>query len=154
MTIMDDMDRTKENNGENSAPLPHSNRESSKEYNRLTDIEVKNRVDECIQLRYHNPDRPILQREWIDYCKETYGDKSVPQYINYWMKAKSEYDEAWKGKLEGLLEPAIQELREGLRSDNHYVRSKTVDQIFKYSGNDVQKHHHLVQQINIGFDTE
>ena len=154
MTIMEDMENHKENILEDGAPSIDSTGESSKEYNRLTDIEIQDRVDECIQLRYHNPDRPILQREWVEHCKGKYGDKSVPQYINYWMKAKSEYEEVWKGKLEGLIEPAIQELREGLNSDNHYVKSKTIDQIFKYSGNDVQRHLVAVQNISVGFQED
>ena len=154
MTTMEDMEKDKDNILEDGATPIDSIGESPKEYNRLTDIEIQNRVDECIQLRYHNPDRPILQREWVDYCRDRYGDKSVPQYINYWMKAKSEYEEVWKGKLEGLIEPAIQELRQGLNSDNHYVKSKTIDQIFKYSGNDVQRHLVAVQNISVGFQED
>ena len=119
-------------------------------YERLPQPEIDRRVLNCINLRY-KADKPILQREWVELCKEQYGDKSVPQYINYWMKAKEEWEEGWRGELENLLEPAIETLREGLSSDNHYVRSKTIDQIWKMSGNDIQKHHVLTQQIQVGF---
>ena len=144
---MEDVEKTKDMNGESSAPLPHSNRE------RLTNIEVQRRIQDCYDKRF-NSEKPILQRQWVDHCKDVYGDKSVPTYLHYWMKAKEEYDEQWKASLEGLLEETVNVLQEGLRSENHYVRSKTVDQIMKYSGNDIQKHHHLVQQIQIGFDSD
>ena len=119
-------------------------------YERLPQPEIDRRVLNCINLRY-KADKPILQREWVELCKEQYGDKSVPQYINYWTKAKEEWEEGWRGELENLLEPAIETLREGLSSDNHYFRSKTIDQIWKMSGNDIQKHHVLTQQIQVGF---
>lgn len=67
------------------------------------------------------------------------------------MTAKEQYEEGWRGSLENLIEPAIDVLREGLTSDNHYVRSKTVDQIMKLSGNEINKHHVVTQEIKIGF---
>ena len=70
------------------------------------------------------------------------------------MTAKEQYEEQWRGKLENLIEPAVQVLREGLNSDNHYVRSKTIDQIWKMSGNDIQKHLVRQENINIGFGEE
>ena len=138
----------KENTGEDKEiPIDIPTRE------RLTLVEVQRRVDKCIDLRYKS-DTPILQREWIDYCEKNYNDKSIPQYINYWMTAKEQYEEQWRGKLENLIEPAVQVLREGLNSDNHYVRSKTIDQIWKMSGNDIQKHLVRQENINIGFGEE
>lgn len=141
------MEITKENKDNNKESLPHSNRE------RLTLVEVQRRVDKCIDLRY-KAERPILQREWLDYCDKHYNDKSKPQYLNYWMAAKEQYEEGWRGSLENLIEPAIDVLRQGLTSDNHYVRSKTVDQIMKLSGNDIQRHHVVTQEIKIGFGEE
>ncbi len=119
---------------------------------RLTTIQVQRRVDTCIDLRY-KADQPILQRQWIDYCKTNYGDKSVPQYLNYWMTAKEQYEEGWKGRLEGLLEPAMQELTDLLLSDNPLVKQRAIDQIVKYTGNDIQKHlvKAEIQNISIGF---
>ena len=149
MTTRSNTERTNENKVDSGLPLDTPTRESSI---RLTDVEVQRRVDNCIDLRY-KADKPILQREWIELCKKQYGDKSVPQYINYWMKAKEEWEEGWRGELQNLLEPAIETLRQGLNSDNHYVRSKTIDQIWKMSGNDVQQHKHLIQTINVGFQS-
>ena len=126
---------------------------NTKPYSRLPQPAIQRRIDKCIDLRY-NSDVPILQREWVELCKKEYGDKSVPQYINYWVRAKEEYEEKWRGKLDNLLEPAIETLRDGLQADNQYVRSKTIDQIMKYSGNDIQNHQHLIQTINVGFTPE
>jgi len=156
MTNIRNTERDRDREGDTGLPLSTLNRESldleQKPYSRLTDVQVQRRVDKCIDLRY-KADKPILQREWIELCKKEYGDKSVPQYINYWMKAKEEWEEGWRGELQNLLEPAIETLRQGLASDNHYVRSKTIDQIWKMSGNDVQQHKHLVQTIQVGFQS-
>ena len=135
---------------DNSESLDLDTSTNTKPYSRLPQPAIQRRVDECIDLRYKS-DVPILQREWIEHCKDKYGDKSVPQYINYWVSAKEQYEEKYRGMLDNLIEPAIEGLREGLSSDNHYVRSKTIDQIWKMSGNDVQKHQHLIQTINVGF---
>jgi len=90
------MERTKDRKGDTiikeGSPTTHSNRE------RLTLVEVQRRVDTCIDLRY-KADKPILQRQWLDYCDKHYGDKSKPQYLNYWMSAKEQYEEGWKGRL-------------------------------------------------------
>ena len=117
---------------------------------RLTDIEVQRRVDRCFDLRY-NANKPILQREWVDLCKKEYGDKSIPMYTQYWVKAKSDYDEQWRAGLEGMLKPAMVELQSLLMSDNPQVKQRAVDQIVKYTGNDVQKHLVAIQDITIGF---
>ena len=143
---MANTERDKENKGDKWESPTHSNRE------RLTLVEVQRRVDTCIDLRY-KADKPILQRQWLDYCEKNYGDKSKPQYLNYWMTAKEQYEESWKGKLEGLLEPAMQELTELLHSDNPMVKQKAIDQIYKMSGYDIQKHlvKAQVENITIGF---
>ena len=144
---MANLESDKEIQGDKLESPTHATRE------RLTLVEVQRTVDKCIDLRY-KADKPILQREWIDYCQSNYGDKSVPQYINYWMTAKAQYDEGWRGSLENLIEPAIDVLREGLTSNNPLIKAKTIDQIMKYSGNDIQKHHVLTQDISIGFGEE
>ncbi len=150
------MEKHKENKDntalEGDTPLTES---STKEYSRLTNVEIQRRVDDCILLRY-KAEKPILQREWLDYCDSNFGDKSKPQYLNYWMTAKEQYEEGWRGNLENLIEPAIDVLRQGLSSDNHYVRSKTIDQIWKMSGNDIQKHliKGQIENITIGFQED
>ena len=158
MTTSEDVGRDRENKVDTGNSIDIDNSESldldtstnTKPYSRLPQPAIQRRIDECIDLRYKS-DVPILQREWIEHCRDKYGDKSVPQYINYWVSAKEQYEEKYRGMLDNLIEPAIQGLREGLSSDNHYVRSKTIDQIWKMSGNDVQKHQHLIQTINVGF---
>ena len=53
----------------------------------------------------------------------------------------------------GLVQPAVNELRELLQSDNPQIKQRAIDQIMKYSGNDIQKQHILaqVENIKIGF---
>ena len=53
-----------------------------------------------------------------------------------------------------MLRPAMVELQELLRSDNPLVKQRAIDQIIKYSGNDVQKHLVAIQDISIGFGEE
>ena len=123
---------------------------------RLTKVEVQNRIDTCFDLRYNAEDKPILQREWMEYCEKNYGDKSKPQYLNYWVAAKEQYDEAWKGRLDGLLEPAMRELTGLLTHDNPMIKQKAIDQIVKSTGNDIQRHliKGQIENITIGFGNE
>jgi hypothetical protein len=109
----------------------------------LSSGEVNKRVDTCLELRY-NSERPMLQREWIAYCHEHYGDKSEQQYHYYWAKASERYTEGWKAKLEGMLDPAMRQLVELLYSEDEKVVQRAIDQIVKYTGNDVEK-----QEIDI-----
>lgn len=123
----------------------------SKEVSRLSDHEVQERVNKCAELRFR-VDHPYSQSKWIEYCKSQYGDKSVPQYINYWMKAKEQYEDEWKQKLDTLLVPASNQLRDLLFDDNPKVRADAIKMIMKYSGNEIQKH--LVQattEVKISF---
>jgi hypothetical protein len=105
---------------------------------RLNKVEVQERVSTCFDLRYKS-DRPILQREWIEYCHEHYGDKSEQQYHAYWASAKEKYDNGWKEKLNKLLDPAVDKIIEGLASEDPRTYQKAVEQAFKYSGNDIDK---------------
>lgn len=110
---------------------------------RLTDAEVNERVDKCLELRYHT-DPPMLQREWVKYCKKHYGDKSEQQYTAYWSAAKERYDETWKALLTAQLTPAVQTLIGLLASEDEKIRQRAIDQIIKYTGNDIDK-----QQIEL-----
>ena len=105
---------------------------------KLTKAEVDERVDKCLELRFQ-ANTPILQKEWIKYCKENYGDKSEQQYHKYWSDARDKYEEMWRAKLSKLLDPALDELYSLLSSDDEKMRSRAVDQIMKYSGNDIQQ---------------
>ena len=129
--------------------LPHTPPTS----NRLSNVELDKRIAKCGELRY-KIDHPITQTKWVQYCKDTYGDKSVPTYLTYWMKAKEQYEMEWRGKLDALLIPAQNHLRQLLEDPNPSVRQRAIDQIMKYSGNDIQKHHVLTQDISIGFGEE
>lgn len=106
---------------------------------KLNQVEVLKRVDKCMQLRYYSDGNPILQRQWIEYCHENYGDKSEQTYHHYWAKAKDKYEENWRGKLSKMLDPAMNELFSLLADEDPKIRQRTVDQIMKYSGNDIEK---------------
>lgn len=105
---------------------------------KLTKVEVDQRVDTCMRLRYFEND-PILLREWIKYCHKEYSDKSEQQYTAYWTMAKERYDEQWRSKLQKMLDPAMNELYTLLASDDEKIRQRAIDQIIKYTGNDIQK---------------
>ena len=105
---------------------------------KLTKAETDERVDKCLELRFQ-ANTPILQKEWIKYCHKEYGDKSEQQYHKYWSDARDKYEEMWRAKLSKLLDPALDELHSLLASDDEKMRSRAVDQIMKYSGNDIQQ---------------
>ena len=105
---------------------------------RITKAENDSRVDKCLELRFQ-ANTPILQKEWVKYCHENYGDKSEITYHKYWSDAKDKYEEMWRAKLSKLLDPALNELFSLLSSDDEKMRSRAVDQIMKYSGNDIQQ---------------
>ena len=105
---------------------------------KLTQAEVDKRVDKCLELRYQS-DIPILQKEWVKYCHQEYNDKSEQQYIKYWIDAKAKYEEMWRSKLNKMLDPAMTELYNLLGDDDAKVRQRAIDQIVKYTGNDIDK---------------
>ena len=106
--------------------------------NKLTQVEVNKRVDQCLAMRY-NASSPLLQREWIKYCHATYGDKSEQQYHAYWALARDRYEENWRAKLSKMLSPAMNELYSLLASEDEKIRQRAIDQIMKYSGNDIDR---------------
>ena len=121
---------------------------------RITKAENDERVDKCLELRFQAND-PILQKDWIKYCHENYGDKSEIQYHKYWSDAKDKYEEMWRSKLSKMLDPAMNTLYELLASDEEKIRQRAVDQIIKYTGNDIQKIEAKIQgdiQLNWGND--
>ena len=96
---------------------------------------TKQRIQTIYDLRF-NSDKPITQAEWVEYCHEHYGDKSEQQYCNYWAKAKNQYDDRWKERLDKQLSPAVDALIELLHSDDEQIRQKAINQVFKYTNND------------------
>ena len=105
---------------------------------KLNNVEVQKRVDTCLEKRYYS-ERPMLQKQWITYCHEHYGDKSEQQYHAYWAQAKDKYEENWRAKLHKMLDPAMDRLYELLVSDDEKIRQRAIDQIVKYTGNDIEK---------------
>jgi len=105
---------------------------------KLTKAETDGRVDKCLELRYEAND-PILFKEWIRYCHNNYGDKSEQQYSKYWSDARNLYEERWRAKLNKMLDPAMNSLFELLASDDEKIRQRAIDQIVKYTGNDIDK---------------
>jgi len=105
---------------------------------KLTNAEINKRIDQCLTMRY-NTNPPCLQRDWIAYCHENYGDKSEQQYHHYWSQVKDKYEENWRAKLQKMLSPAMDELLGLLGSDDEKIRQRAIDQIVKYTGNDIDK---------------
>ncbi len=119
--------------------------------NKLTKGETDARVKECHKRRFED-NTPFGVKDWIQYCHKTYGDKSEQQYTAYWMSAGELYEEAWKDKLKKMLKPATDELFSLLASEDEKIRQRAIDQIMKYTGNDIQKVEATVESnINITF---
>ena len=124
--------------------------------NKLTTAETDLRVDKCLELRFQATP-PMLQREWIKYCKKHYSDKSEQQYFAYWATAKNRYDEGWRAKLNNMLTPAMDTLIGLMYSDNEKIRSRAVDQVVKYTGNDIERIEAKIQgniELNWGDDSK
>tara|TARA_R110000803_G_scaffold83898_8_gene149981 strand:+ start:2266 stop:2652 length:387 start_codon:yes stop_codon:yes gene_type:complete len=103
---------------------------------KLADGEVAKRVDDCHRLRYEHQ---MNHLEWTKHCHQAYGDKSEKQYTQYWMKAGERYTDTWREKLSKLLDPAVDELIRLLASDDNKIRSRAIDQIMKYNGEDITR---------------
>ena len=118
---------------------------------KLTSAETNERIDKCYELRYGETKYTVKQ--WIKYCHEVYQDKSEQQYTAYWMKSGEKYSENWKEKLGKAIDPAVNELYSLLVSDDEKIRQRTIDQIFKYTGNDITKIEAdvKVEQINLNW---
>ena len=106
--------------------------------NRLTADEVESRVLQCYELRFNSNDGLGIKK-WLQYCHENYNDKSEQQYTDYWMKAGERYKEGWRELLNKQLTPAVLTIIELLGSEDEKVRQRAVDQIMKYTGNDIEK---------------
>ncbi len=55
------------------------------------------------------------------------------------MTAKGRYDEGWRQKLNSMLSPAMESLVELMYNEDAKVRQRAIDQIVKYTGNDIEK---------------
>lgn len=119
---------------------------------RHTKTEVGKRAEECYRLRYESTPS-ITQEKWVEYCHEVYGDRSEQTYCSYWAKAKEMYDNSWKERLNQMLGPASDRIRELLNSDNPSDQKEAIKMIFKYTGNDVERQEikATVETIKVGF---
>ena len=106
--------------------------------NKLPKSETDARIEKCYELRYEQNDG-ISYKQWINYCHENYDDKSEQQYTAYWSDAGDKYQNHWREKLTKLIDPAVNELIGLLADDDPKIRQRAIDQIFKYTGNDVEK---------------
>lgn len=102
----------------------------------VTKAELDRRVKKAYELRYN---QGYTQARYVKWAKEEYGDKSEQQYCQYFLKARQFNDEVWKDLLERQLEPAVQELIKLMADEDPKVRQRAIDQVFRYTGNDVQK---------------
>ena len=104
---------------------------------KMTHAEIADRVENCYALRYG--DTAFKYKDFIAYCHKTYGDKSEKTYTSYWQKAKEMYEEAWREKLNKSVQPAVDELIRLLANESSAVRQRAIDQIMKYTGNDIER---------------
>ena len=125
--------------------------------NRLSEKEMKERVMHAYDLRY-NTDKPIRQEDWVRLCHTKYGDKSEQQYCAYFTQARDIWENSLTNKLEKMIEPASNKLRELLDDNDPRVRSDAIKMIMKYTGRDIERR--LIKAevenkvINIAFGNE
>ena len=103
---------------------------------KLSDKEVKDRVNKAYELRY---EQNYTQEQYVKWAKQYYGDKSEQQLCQYFLKARDLYEETWKDLLQKQLKPATQELIRLMADENPKIRDGAIAKIFKYTGNDIQK---------------
>lgn len=121
---------------------------------KLPNSVINKRVEDCYRLRFEN-EEPFKFKDWIEYCHNTYKDKSEQQYTQYWMKSKDLYDEGWRERLTKLLGPAVNELTRALASEDEKIRTRAIDQIMKYNGEDIQKIQADIKgDIKVSFNTD
>lgn len=105
---------------------------------KLPKSETDKRIKTCYDLRFNN-DKTFGHKEWIEYCHDTYGDKSEQAYTAYFVKASQQHKETWKELLEKQLTPATQELIRLLSDESPKVRADAVKMIYRYTGNEIIK---------------
>jgi hypothetical protein len=117
--------------------------------NKLSSTEIDKRVQKAYDLRYNEK---YTQERYVKWAKEQYADKSEQQYCQYFTKARKYYEETWKDLLEQQLQPAVQEVIRLMADEDPKVRQRAIDQVFKYTGNDIQKVQAEIKgDININF---
>ena len=105
---------------------------------RLPQDEYDKRVKQCYEFRFEQ-ETPFGVKEWLDYCAEHYPDKSQQQHTKMWSDAGELFKNAWKDRLEKLLGPAVDKITEGLTSEDPRTFQKAIEQVFRYSGHDIDR---------------
>jgi hypothetical protein len=103
--------------------------------NKLNNQEITEIVEKAYDLRYI---QNFSQKAYVAWAKKEYG-KSEQQCCQYYLKAKDRHTTMWKALLEKQLTPAVEELIRLMADDNPKIRQQAISQVFKYTGNEVQK---------------
>jgi hypothetical protein len=122
---------------------------------RIPQDEYDDRVKQCYTFRFENK-YPFTVKNWIEYCKEHYPDKSGLMYTKMWADAGQLHEEGWRELLNKQLTPASQELIRLLADENPKIRHEAAKSIFKYTGNEINKQEitGTVDVINVRFTDE
>ncbi len=103
--------------------------------NKLNNQEITEIVEKAYDLRYN---QNFSQKAYVAFAKKEYG-KSEQQCCQYYLKAKDKHTTMWKALLEKQLTPAVEELIRLMADENPKIRQQAISQVFKYTGNEVQK---------------
>ena len=103
--------------------------------NKLNNQEITEIVEKAYDLRYI---QNFSQKAYVAWAKKEYG-KSEQQCCQYYLKAKEKHTTMWKALLEKQLTPAVEELIRLMADENPKIRQQAISQVFKYTGNDIQK---------------
>ena len=107
-------------------------------------------VEKAYDLRYN---QNYTQIKYVKWAKKEYK-KSEQQCCQYYLKAKHHHTTIWKDLLEKQLTPAVEELIRLMADDNPKIRQRAIDQIVKYTGNDIQKIQAEIKgDIQVSFNT-
>ena len=115
---------------------------------KVNNKELQEIVEKAYDLRYN---QNYGQKKYVAWAKKEYG-KSEQQCCQYFLKAKHYHTTMWKDLLEKQLTPAVEELIRLMADENPKIRQQAVNQVMKYTGNDIQKIEANVQgDIKVSF---
>ena len=107
-------------------------------------------VEKAYDLRYN---QNYTQIKYVKWAKKEYK-KSEQQCCQYYLKAKHHHTTMWKDLLEKQLTPAVEELIRLMADDNPKIRQRAIDQVVKFTGNDIQKIQAEIKgDIQVSFNT-
>jgi hypothetical protein len=118
--------------------------------NKLNNQEITEIIEKAYDLRYNEN---YSQKRYVAFAKIEYG-KSEQQCCQYYLKAKDKHTTMWKALLEKQLTPAVEELIRLMADENPKIRQQAISQVFKYTGNEIQKIEAAISgDIKISFGT-